>query len=302
MICCPNYKSFAEGNTMFKSYFMMRKLHVLALTSIVITLLLAACAGGTTSTTSSTPTPTQASISAIGHGVLKHVPYGRAELLWNPASKTLTVKMSLTGLVPHSVHPAHIHGGNCNIPGRLIYPLQYVIADATGNATVTSTVNNIADGIPATGWMIYVHNGPYVTSDAQSLPITCGDIVNPTSAKSVAVNMSSAIVERDQSVNGAVQLTLRGEQLMVNLRLTGLQPGSTHPAQIYAGSCSKQGNVVHQLPNVVADAKGSVNLTTVINNVSSIPSSGWYVNVHYSTDLTTQAGADAIVCGDVITG
>ncbi len=276
---------------------------MLALTSIVTILFLVACAGGATSTTSPTPasTPTQADISSIGHGVLKHVPYGRAEVTWNPVSKTLTVKMSLTGLVPNSVHPAHIHGGNCNIPGRLIYPLQYVMADATGNATVTSTVYNISDGIPPTVWMIYVHNGPYVTSDAQSLPITCGDIVNPTSAKSVAVNMSSAIVERDQAVSGTVQLTLRGEQLTVNLRLTDLQPGSTHPAQIYAGSCSKQGNVVHQLPNVVADAKGSVNMTTVINNVPSIPSSGWYVNVHYSTDLTTQAGADAIVCGNVIT-
>ena len=40
-------------------------------------------------------------------------------------------------------------------------------------------------------------------------------------------------------------------------------------------------------------------LTTFIGNVSSIPTVGWYVNVHYSTDVTNHAGADAIVCGDV---
>ena len=56
---------------------------------------------------------------------------------------------------------------------------------------------------------------------------------------------------------------------------------------------------MYQLPNVVADAKGNTDMTGVINNVSAIPSSGWYVNVHYSTDLTNQAGADAIVCGDI---
>jgi Cu/Zn superoxide dismutase len=281
---------------MLKAYFTIRKRQILALAGILTTLLLVACGGGNTSTT---PTPTQASVSSIGHAVLKHAPYGKADLTWDAASKVLTVRMSLTGLVPHSVHPSHIHSGSCTIPGRLIYPLQYVVADATGNATVTSTVKNIADGIPATGWMIYVHNGPYVITDAQSLPITCGDITNPTAAKSLAVNMSAAIAERDQAVSGTVQLTLRGTQLTANLRLTGLQPGSTHPAQIYTGSCTRQGNVVYHLPNVVADTKGDANTTGVINNVSSIPSSGWYVNVHYSTDLTNQAGADAIVCGDI---
>jgi hypothetical protein len=285
---------------MFKTYFMIRKRHILPLAGILTTLLLVACSGGTTSTTSTTAAPTQASISATGHAILKHAPYGKAELTWDAASKLLIVRMSLTGLVPHSVHPAHIHSGSCNIPGRLIYPLQYVVADATGNATVTSNVKGIADGIPATGWMIYVHNGPYVITDAQSLPITCGNISNPTAAKSVAVNMSAAVAERDQAVSGTAQLTLRGTQLTVNLKLTGLQPSSNHPAQIYAGSCSRQGNVLYQLPNVVADAKGNATATGAINNVSSISSNGWYVNIHYSTDLSNQAGADAIVCGDII--
>src|SRR2546421_5887768 len=288
-----------EGNIMLTPYFFIRKIYTLAPIAIALTLLLTACAGGNASaTTTSTRTQSTASISAIGHGVLKHVPYGRAELTWNPTSKSLTVKLSITGLVPHSIHPDHIHGGSCTIPGRLIYPLQYIIADATGNATAISTIKNITDGIPASGWLIYVHNGPYVTTDAQSLPITCGDITNPAAAKSVAVNMTST-TERDQAASGAVQLTLRGEQLAVNLKLTGLQPGSTHPVQINAGSCSKQGNVVHQLPNVVADASGNVNMTTFIGNVSSIPTAGWDVNVHYSTDVTNQAGADAILCGDV---
>lgn len=284
---------------MFKAYSMIRKRYIMALVGLVITLVLVACSGGNTAGNSTTPTPVEGSISATGHGALKHMPYGSAELTWNAASKALTVKMSLSGLVPHSIHPAHIHSGTCNIPGRLMYPLQYVVADATGNATVTSTVKGITDGIPATGWLIYVHNGPYVITTAQSLPITCGEITNTAGAKSVVVSMGAAVAEQDQAVSGTVQLTLRGSQLTVNLRLSGLQAGSVHAAQIYAGSCSRQGNVVHQLPNMVADAKGNADMTGVINNVPAIPSSGWYVNVHYSTDLTNQAGADAIVCGDI---
>jgi hypothetical protein len=43
-------------------------------------------------------------------------------------------------------------------------------------------------------------------------------------------------------------------------------------------------------------------VTTTINNVTSIPSSGWYVNVHHSTVLSTQTGFDPIACGDVTVG
>jgi hypothetical protein len=276
-------------------------MHTLALAGMIAALILAACGSANAPAASPTPTATLASITATAHGTLKHVPNGTAELTWNASSKILTVKLSLTGLAPHSIHPSHIHSGSCSIPGRLIYPLQYVVADATGNAIVTSTVPNIADGIPATGWMIYVHNGPYVISDDQSLPITCGDISNPSGAKTVQVKMNST-TERDQAASGSVQLTLRGKQLWVQLTISGLQPGSTHPVHIDAGSCTSQGQVVYQLQNVVANASGNASVTTVLNNVSSIPSSGWYVNVHYSMNLTTQAGADSIACGDVITG
>lgn len=32
---------------------------------------------------------------------------------------------------------------------------------------------------------------------------------------------------------------------------------------------------------MVANAKGNADMTGVINNVPAIPSSGWYVSVHY---------------------
>jgi hypothetical protein len=39
--------------------------------------------------------------------------------------------------------------------------------------------------------------------------------------------------------------------------------------------------------------------TTVIQGVPSIPEHGWYINVHRTTDLSTQTGFDPITCGNV---
>jgi hypothetical protein len=32
----------------------------------------------------------------------------------------------------------------------------------------------------------------------------------------------------------------------------------------------------------------------------TIPARGWYINLHNSTDLSTQTGFDPIACGDVV--
>src|SRR6266700_3248341 len=94
--------------------------------------------------------------------------------------------------------------------------------------------------------------------------------------------------------------TLSGRTLTVKLTLSGLQPKSSHAAHIHIGSCASQGAVVYPLQNVVADATGNANVTTTIKNVSSIPSRNWFVNVHYSTNISTQTGFNPIACGNVV--
>jgi CHRD domain len=90
----------------------------------------------------------------------KTIPYGYAFLIWNPRTKNLVVTLSLTGLVPDSVHPSHIQQGNCASMGPLVYPLHNVVADGDGNAFNTTTISGVATGIPASGWYITVHRGP----------------------------------------------------------------------------------------------------------------------------------------------
>lgn len=293
---------------MVRKYFASRTVDLLAILSVVVVLLLSAC-GGSTSTPASSGTATStsaASSSSTATATLKHTPNGTANITWDPASQGLTVKISLVGLAPSSTHPAHIHSGSCAKQGAVVYPLQNVVADAHGVGSSTTVIKNVKTLQP-TGWFLNVHNGPGLSPADQFLPIVCSDLtfsnISPTSSLSVQVPLTAAPgSSASESASGTAHLTLSGSTLTVKLTLTGLQPGTSHAAHIHAGSCESQGAVVHPLNSVVADSSGNYNGTTTIKNVSSLPGSGWYVNVHYSTDLSTQTGFNPIACGNVTHG
>ena len=283
-----------------------------ALVFMIVPLLLAACNSGsgtstgssnTTTTTNATPTSTAMTANAS----LMHVPTGTATLNWDPTSKTLTVKVTLTGLAPNSVHPEHIHTGSCANQGAVLHPLAMLNADAHGDASATTTIPNVTGGIPASGWYVNVHNGPGLSPADQFLPIVCGDVTNSSTstsaAQSVQVTLNSApAASAGQAAMGTAQLTLSGSTLTVKVMVSGLAPNSSHANHIHLGSCTMQGKVLYPLTTLMADASGTATAMTTIKNVTSIPSSGWYVNVHNSTALTTQTGFDPIACGNVSVG
>jgi hypothetical protein len=295
---------------MLTRYPEQRRISLFAVLAVVVALLVTAC-GGSTSTPASTPTSkppatTPTSSATTANAMLKHVPIGTANLSWDPSSHILTVKISLVGLAPSSTHPSHIHTGSCSNQGNIIYPLQNIVADAHGVATATTMVS-VPKGIAASGWYINVHNGPGLSPNDQFLPIVCGDISNSntstTAAQSVHVALTAAPgASAGEKVSGMAQLSLSGKTLTVKLTLSGMEPNSAHAAHIHSGSCESQGPVVYPLTVVKADSSGNATEMTTVNNVSSIPSSGWYVNVHHSTDLSTQTGFDPIACGNVKVG
>jgi len=295
---------------MFTRYPEQRRISIFAVLAVVVALLVTAC-GGSASTPTSTPTSnppatTPTSSATTATATLKHVPNGTADLSWDPGSHMLTVKIALVGLAPSSIHPSHIHAGSCSNQGSVIHPLQNIVADAHGVATATTMVS-VPQGIPANGWYVNVHNGPGLSPSDQFLPIVCGDVSNSntstTAAQSVHVTLTSAPgASTGEAVSGMAQLSLSGKTLTVKLTLSGLEPNSAHAAHIHSGSCESQGAVVYPLTPVKADATGNASVTITINNVSSIPSSGWYVNVHHSTALATQTGFDPIACGNVTVG
>src|SRR5947209_15031309 len=61
---------------------------------------------------------------------LRHTPFGSALLKWDPGTENLTVTVSLVGLAGNSTHPAHIHLGDCDDNGSILFPLNNVVANA----------------------------------------------------------------------------------------------------------------------------------------------------------------------------
>ena len=277
--------------------------------SLAALLLFAACGGAGAPPAAAPPaaSPTGATTGKTATATLKHVPTGTATLTWTPNNKDLVVKTVFTGLAPNSKHPAHIHSGSCANPGSVIHDLNTITADAHGNATTTTTISNTNGGIPASGWLINVHNGPGMSSADQAISIACADISNThtstSSTQTVDTNFTSApSASTGQNASGMAHLSISGTTLTVTTTLSGLAPNSSHAEHIHSGSCAMQGNIVYPLTTIKADAKGNATTTTTIKNVTAIPSTGWYVNVHNSTDMTNQTSFDPIACGDVKLG
>jgi hypothetical protein len=84
------------------------------------------------------------------------------------SSETTSVTVTLSGMTPNSAHAGHIHRGGCS--GAIILPLGVLTADASGQGSVTATVNAAID---AANWWIQYHTG----DNPPGPPIACGPVV-----------------------------------------------------------------------------------------------------------------------------
>jgi len=104
------------------------------------------------------------------------------------ANRTLSVTVTASGLVPGTAHAEHLHRGSCGSPkplpaGRLEYPLDDLVASATGDAQVTKVFTNVDETLA--GWYLNVHlgssdqifhNGQLGEPTLYFQPILCGEI------------------------------------------------------------------------------------------------------------------------------
>lgn len=284
---------------MLTKYFVKQRMVQIVLCIGSAMLFLAACASNNIANTN--VAPTRATINAAT-AIVKHTPTGTAELAWDPTTHLLTVHMALTGLAANSIHPTSIYTGSCNNAGKELYPLSSVKADSIGFANGVTKIKDVTTGIPTSGWYVSVHNGPALTSAEQSLSISCADIVNPAASTKTPQDVQATLLGTaapGQSASGTAQLTVNNNQLTVVVSLQGLVPNSQHAAHIHYGSCASQGKVIYTLKPVIANGAGDAHTTTIIPNVTTIPASGWYINVHRMTNLSTQTDEDPVACGDI---
>ncbi|MGH3856647.1 MAG: CHRD domain-containing protein [Pseudonocardiaceae bacterium] len=108
-------------------------------------------------------------------------PTGTATLTYTSTTHTVHVEIKARGLPPKSAHAAHIHAGSCRTQGAVLYPLPDLQANASGEASMTTTVTNVT-APPPTGWYVNVHMGPMnqiLNGNSPTLlfaPILCGDV------------------------------------------------------------------------------------------------------------------------------
>jgi hypothetical protein len=79
-----------------------------------------------------------------------------------------------------------------------------------------------------------------------------------------------------------------------------LEPGSTHPTYLRAGSCDAPGDPLFvALKPLVADPNGSASATSTVTNVNAVPTGGWLIMSHRGTNLDSQIDYDPILCGNI---
>jgi plastocyanin len=80
---------------------------------------------------------------------------------------TTTINVALSGLAPGSAHAGHIHQGACN--GPILFPLEIITADASGQGRATAVVDAPLD--LDTWWVQY-----HASDSPPGPPIACGQV------------------------------------------------------------------------------------------------------------------------------
>jgi hypothetical protein len=136
---------------------------------------------------------------------------------------TTQISLSASGFAPNTSHATHIHTGTCANQGPVQFPLPDLTADASGNATATTTLNVPLASLMDGNHMVQTH----VTTGANFGPgIACGDIpavlgaaapapAAPAAAPAVAGGPAPLVVS---AVLGALGLFALGGGLLLRRR------------------------------------------------------------------------------------
>ena len=123
-----------------------------------------------------------------------------------------------------------------------------------------------------------------------------GGTATPPSAPKISFAMGA---QNGSSVSGTADVVKSAGSFTLTVKLTGLQANSSHITHIHAGKCAVPGSVAYALQQLVADSSGAASVMTVVPTGYSVPSFGWYVNIHHGPDFSAPANAPSIACGDM---
>jgi CHRD domain len=123
-----------------------------------------------------------------------------------------------------------------------------------------------------------------------------GTATNPSPTPTINFTMAA---QNASGVAGTGTVVKVAGSFTVTIKLTGLTPGSSHISHVHNGACAKPGGIAYPLTQVVADSSGAATVVSIVPAAYSIPTSGWYVNVHHGPDFSAPANGPSISCGDL---
>ena len=100
------------------------------------------------------------------------------------------------------------------------------------------------------------------------------------------------------TASGTIRLIAVAHSVSIELKITGLQPNSSHVSHIHIGSCQQVGNISLALNQVVADGNGEADTRSTLTATYPPASGSWYVVVHAGPDMQG-TNASYLLCGNL---
>ena len=99
---------------------------------------------------------------------------------------------------------------------------------------------------------------------------------------------------------GTITVFAAATSTTIEVKISGLQPDSSHVSHIHAGSCSPalRGGIKFALNQVIADGQGNADTKTTLN-ITYPPATGkWYAVVHSGPDMQG-SNSKYLLCGNL---
>jgi hypothetical protein len=120
----------------------------------------------------------------------------------------------------------------------------------------------------------------------------------PSPSASTADQTFNMSAEQGVNASGTVTVSAGATSTAIEIKLNGLQAGSSHVSHVHIGSCQQRGGIAFALNQVIADGQGMADTRTTLNQTYPPATGHWYVVVHAGPDMQgTNAGY--LMCGNL---
>jgi hypothetical protein len=252
---------------------------------------------GSTPTPGTTPT-TGGTASATA--TLGHVPTGTLSVSYSPTVHVARTTLNVTGLSQGGTAVTVVMSGTCAAPGGVAWQGAPFTADANGKVSNFVVNYKNVKGVP-TGDVVGIQTVQSGNETRANYLLACGPIASTGNHKG-SVNLGPVPGVVDGNITGSATLAQANGSLVVTIKASGLQPGSTNATALDLGSCQWQSYVLYNLPAMTADSNGNGQVSMTINNAQPISSSNnWYVAIDYNATINNAYFMTA-GCGNVVVG